>query len=444
MKNLLLFLLSVLPLSAVAQDVYDTFVVDGKQWNCILSNGNPLYLYRGTYQLRGDTIIQEQKCLKLFYADERVGGQLTYNGAMYEADGKVFYINGKTDTPEMIYDFRAKAGDVCEVMGYPWTVEKVDTIWQEGRGFQRQLLSYMGYSLVNLSGIGCVADPLYVVPTMGPQNQVISCEVNGELIVDNVYNIGMEMLFTTEPEQEEQNFLLSWYKCWTMNYKLVVSEEYGDQRIIQETVLKGDTIINGIHCMQRYERECRQGEEMPETWKEWSYIGQEGSRIYLYDSSTKELNPIMDFGLNVGDVFTLPSDGFDLRVTAVTDTIIASSSDRRHRKCIHLQLDNSDIEADVWVEGIGSLIYGITGMNVMYTGSYPHLEKCVENSSLLYSRSDDVNSISDAPRLNDKGQMINDKRGGVYDLQGRRLTQKPEKGVYIENGRKRVGNWIGL
>ena len=26
----------------------------------------------------------------------------------------------------------------------------------------------------------------------------------------------------------------------------------------------------------------------------------------------------------------------------------------------------------------------------------------------------------------------------TYDLQGRRLMQKPEKGVYIENGRKRV------
>ena len=46
--------------------------------------------------------------------------------------------------------------------------------------------------------------------------------------------------------------------------------------------------------------------------------------------------------------------------------------------------------------------------------------------------------ICDAPRLNDKGKMINDKRGGVYDLQGRRLTLKPENGVYIENGRKRV------
>ena len=50
----------------------------------------------------------------------------------------------------------------------------------------------------------------------------------------------------------------------------------------------------------------------------------------------------------------------------------------------------------------------------------------------------EVTGINDAERLMDKGQMINDKRGGVYDLQGRRLTQKPEKGVYIENGRKRV------
>jgi hypothetical protein len=51
--------------------------------------------------------------------------------------------------------------------------------------------------------------------------------------------------------------------------------------------------------------------------------------------------------------------------------------------------------------------------------------------------------ISDAPRLNDKGQMTNDKRGGVYDLQGRRINAQGTmhhaqltKGIYIENGRK--------
>ena len=56
-----------------------------------------------------------------------------------------------------------------------------------------------------------------------------------------------------------------------------------------------------------------------------------------------------------------------------------------------------------------------------------------------------ISDVSDASRLNDKGQMKNDKRGNgdckspiTYNLNGQRLTQKPEKGVYIENGRKRV------
>ena len=45
-----------------------------------------------------------------------------------------------------------------------------------------------------------------------------------------------------------------------------------------------------------------------------------------------------------------------------------------------------------------------------------------------------VDGISDAPCLNDKGQMINDD--AVYDLQGRRLSGKPARGIYIENGKK--------
>jgi hypothetical protein len=42
--------------------------------------------------------------------------------------------------------------------------------------------------------------------------------------------------------------------------------------------------------------------------------------------------------------------------------------------------------------------------------------------------------ISDASHLNDNGEKINDKPSDVYDLSGRRVT-KPEKGVYIKNGR---------
>ena len=73
---------------------------------------------------------------------------------------------------------------------------------------------------------------------------------------------------------------------------------------------------------------------------------------------------------------------------------------------------------------------------------------CVDNFSLIYMKDDDtgIESIqNDAPRLNDKGQMIND--GVVYDLSGRcisifqpfNLSTFP-KGIYIQNGKKIVIN----
>ena len=54
--------------------------------------------------------------------------------------------------------------------------------------------------------------------------------------------------------------------------------------------------------------------------------------------------------------------------------------------------------------------------------------------------------ISDAARLNDKGQMINDMRGRVYDLQGRQVetsnfkvqSSKLPKGIYIEQQGKKT------
>jgi len=55
-------------------------------------------------------------------------------------------------------------------------------------------------------------------------------------------------------------------------------------------------------------------------------------------------------------------------------------------------------------------------------------------SVILVSANGETTEISDALRLNDKGQMTNDN---YYDLQGRKI-EKPTKGLYIVNGRKVV------
>ena len=55
-------------------------------------------------------------------------------------------------------------------------------------------------------------------------------------------------------------------------------------------------------------------------------------------------------------------------------------------------------------------------------------------SVILVSANGETTEISDALRLNDKGQMTNDN---FYDLQGHKI-EKPTKGLYIVNGRKVV------
>ena len=53
---------------------------------------------------------------------------------------------------------------------------------------------------------------------------------------------------------------------------------------------------------------------------------------------------------------------------------------------------------------------------------------CVYDSSRSYDRETGIaNANGDNPKL-----II------FYDLQGRRLSQKPQKGIYIENGKKKV------
>jgi len=69
--------------------------------------------------------------------------------------------------------------------------------------------------------------------------------------------------------------------------------------------------------------------------------------------------------LAAGDVLDIVGSGYDdgkVTVTSVTDTILDSSTDRTVRRCIHVHSVVNPEQEDVWVEGIGSLRYGITGV----------------------------------------------------------------------------------
>jgi len=163
--------------------------------------------------------------------------------------------------------------------------------------------------------------------------------------------------------------MLSEGKCWTMSYKTVLPAEYGDLYSLKETIIKGDTIVNGIHFFRQYERLWKhwKGEQRPEEWTVTNkYVGEDGGKVYLCDGTEESIRVIMDFSLDEKSLF--PQYGeYGPFVTAVSDTILANSTDNVPRKCMHLSIEN--IEVDLWVEGVGSLFYGLDGLDLWRIGA---------------------------------------------------------------------------
>ena len=79
-----------------------------------------------------------------------------------------------------------------------------------------------------------------------------------------------------------------------------------------------------------------------------------------------------------------------------------------------------------------TLYYPKSGAFVNACRAYFELSDDSQAREFVMNFEDDATGISDALRLNDKGQMTNDN---FYDLQGRKI-EKPTKGLYIHNGKK--------
>lgn len=178
-------------------------------------------------------------------------------------------------------------------------------------------------------------------------------------------------------------------KTWLMDNELVVAPEYGKPHLFVEMMLKGDSIINDIHFMKLYERRYREGETIPQQWTATrKYYGQDGEKVFMYDSFYDYTSPVVDFSLKVGDVFlyTIPDTegSLAMMVTAVSDTILDKSTDQARRKCLYLQAVNNPNDKHVWVDGIGSVEYGILGIDYSAAGAFKRLVKCSESDRVLY------------------------------------------------------------
>ena len=194
------------------------------------------------------------------------------------------------------------------------------------------------------------------------------------------------------PDQDDYHPFVENGKEWTMAYLGTVSPEYQHTFSYQQIKLGSTIEVDGMTFKQIVSSSWQYDQDGPSNWKETNeYVGEADGKVYLYNQQTKNTIQVMDFTLKVGDTYrqTLtsdPNDGYwDFVVTAVKDTVIATSVDKTPRKCLYLSWSDSKETDDVWIEGIGSLYGGVQGAyGRMKTGAISMLRICKADEQTLY------------------------------------------------------------
>lgn len=218
-----------------------------------------------------------------------------------------------------------------------------------------------------------------IITCKGPaplvQNMVFETQ---EVTFDIVYSSKLSKIF--DGKELSDHFCVEG-KTWVMKSAPSVAPEL---RVwsYTETRLKGDTIINGIQFMGMYNRSWKEGEPTPEEWaKTQQYLGEENGKIYRYSKSSDVMKTILDFSLQKGDTFPF-ADEIYLTVIGTADSLVIGSTDGIRRRCILLGMEGEVY--DTWAEGIGSLQFGITDVNVSKIGVMNQFVKCYIDDKILY------------------------------------------------------------
>lgn len=193
--------------------------------------------------------------------------------------------------------------------------------------------------------------------------------------------------------------------------------------------LEGDTVVAGKDCLKMYsENRYGDGERQYE-----GALFEENKKVYCFfpykeESSIEEPALLYDFGCEVGDVFHM--NAIELVTQAISAVEVNGKSVNRYD--FQAQQPDKDDEPFVignlsWIEGVGATMdfFGMLPLQ----GNYNSLVACEVNGEVIYQSATSIQGI--------KSNTLNSD-GAIFDLQGRRLSATPAKGVYIQNGKKRI------
>ena len=175
--------------------------------------------------------------------------------------------------------------------------------------------------------------------------------------------------------------------------------------------MEGDTLLNG----KTYQKTYRYYDpDFSGGGLYHDFYRQEGDKVFVYRAGEEREYLFLDFGLEAGDTLSAnwleedweypPSNTWTFRVNRVSDTVFAN--DETPRRCLYVDFleEQHPITAyrQIWVEGIGTLEYGIWwNRNVIAIGGRQEMLCCELGDMLLY-QNPRYNTCFMEPTGNDK------------------------------------------
>lgn len=472
---LLSSLLSLYACSCLCQEVFSTFLSEGKEWvyeetrfEESADGSLSEILYESRYTLSGDTVIGGRSYMRMYCDNYEDSGRREYVGSFRESGDSVFWLAAYADREHLLYDFGMSMDGRRVVSHDPRgmevsVLEYCDTVAAGDFLFKRECMGYL-HSGVNLeiwvSGVGSVLSPLplstYHV-TFG--KRLLSCRVDGVT------------LFTSEALSLPPGdaCLLDGLPLWSYETSVTGKDNVGPHIPVSDAsyFLFGDTVMDG-RCYKRvFVSENRDYSSytaslLPSSLRLMSgrYVlglREEGGRVYANSEEYRSYiwNPVSgyayapypetedgeivlyDFNMCAGDRY-LSSPGHEDVWVSETGTL--TTSDGVARRTIRLS------NGLLLVEGVGAVGRNSSFLN--YLGSYCSADDSYEEyDGVSYSHVTDfiffkngrkITGWEDLNTVREHDFFAGKENSHIYDLQGRLLSSPPRHGVYIQGGRKLV------
>ena len=376
-----------LPEQPIDNMAYRPLVKEGKHWT--YDNFMPLrpaeYDHYYYYDLKGDTLIAGRQCLKMYSDTRSNDSAIRYEGALYEENKKVYCFFPGKEEAELLYDFDCVVGDTLNVYIGQLVVTDIQSEALGDITIKKYTLQpvvsaeeQMG-EIFWIEGVGATKDFFGMLPLPGNYSTLKACELNGEMLYQNLTEEGNSMFVDgrnwryehLKPYWEDVTYLPTGYI--TSKYVLKVD---------------GDTIFDGRPCKRLIW-------DTPEGATLYGYGYEEYGKVMLYaiinDPPFWAPFPIEQW-VTLYD-FTV-SKGSECHMDAFfKDKIVREEGTVENDGTVRRYIGLGDVNIPTWpivyaVEGIGSSFGLFEFTDLIDDASSSRFIGCYNEDTCLYSAED--------------------------------------------------------